>query len=164
MIPFPRFCKPLNYLLHDIIEKHTNHTQKEDEKEVYVLKWFWPELLWSLRYSGYLNLLCHQVSVLQYCINRNMSDQRCLFHSKDWNIGPENNHQSFENLWMCDYEHILRILGKFLALSYFPDFFTNCKISDMLACCRYICNLPLCKQPNGNSCHRFTSKYMLFTY
>lgn len=129
----------------------TTHERKKAEKEVYVLKWFWPGLLWSFRYSGYLNLLCHQVSVLQYYINRNMSEQRCLFYSKDWNIGPDNNHQYFENLWMHDYEHILRILGKFQALSYFLDFSTNCKISDVLACCRYTCNLLIQTQPNGNS-------------
>lgn len=92
-----------------------------------------------------LIFLCHWVSVLQYCINRSMSDQRCLFCSKDWNTGSENNNQFFENLWMCDYEHILRILGKFQAPSYFPDFSTNCKISGMLTCCRYTCNLLLCK-------------------
>lgn len=124
----------------------TTHKGKKDKKEVYVLRWFWPGLLWSLRYSGYLNLLCHWVSILQYYINRNkMSDQRCLLWSKNWNIRPEDNHQPFENLWMCDYENILRILGKFQALSYFPDFFTNCKLSDILACCTYTWNLPLCK-------------------
>lgn len=123
----------------------TTKERKKYEKELHVLKWSWPDLLWSLRCSGHLNFLCHWLSVLQYYINRNMSDQRCLFYSKYWNIGPENNHQSFENLWMCDYEHILRILGKFQALSYFPVFFSNFMISNMLACYRYACNLPLCK-------------------
>lgn len=124
----------------------TTHKRKKDKKEVHVLKWFWPDLLWSLRYRGYLSLLCHWVFVLQYHINRNtMNDQRCLLYSKNWNIWPEDNHQPFENFWMCDYEHTLKMLGNFQALSYCPDFFINCKHSDILACCRYTCNLPLCK-------------------